>query len=118
MDPTIINPEALERLEEWGGADLVQKMVSLFLENSPERLEQIRAAFADDPGSLPERGSHSLKSSAANVGAVQVREVCALIEHASSEEDWARVRELVPQLESAYAEVVEALESTQQGNSE
>ena len=74
MDPTIINPEALERLEEWGGADLVQQMVRLFLQNSPERLEQIRTVFGGDPGSLPERGSHSLKSSAATtVAEVQPR---------------------------------------------
>jgi HPt (histidine-containing phosphotransfer) domain-containing protein len=118
MDPSIINPEALERLEEWGGADLVNQMVRLFIQNSPERLEQIRSAFGDDPGSLPERGSHSLKSSAANVGAERVREVAARIEQAASQGDFHEVRTLATELESAYQDAVQALESILQGNAE
>jgi len=111
MDPTIIDPEALERLEEWGGVDLVTQMVRLFIQNSPERMEQIRTAFGDDPGSLPERGSHSLKSSAANVGAMRVRELSTRIEDAASASDFDRVRTLVPELQGVYEEAIQELES-------
>jgi HPt (histidine-containing phosphotransfer) domain-containing protein len=118
MDPTIINPEALKRLEEWGGTDLVTQMVRLFIQNSPERVEQIRSVFGDDPGSVPERGSHSLKSSAANVGAERVREVATKIEHAASQGDLEQVRTLVPELEGVYEEAIQALESILQGTTE
>jgi HPt (histidine-containing phosphotransfer) domain-containing protein len=118
MDPTIINPEALGRLEEWGGADLVNQMVRLFIQNSPERMEQIRTAFGDDPGSVPERGSHSLKSSAANVGAERVRAVATSIEEAASEGDFDEVRTLIPELEAVFEEAIQALESIIQGTSE
>lgn len=118
MDPIIINPAALARLEEWGGTDLVHQMVRLFLQNSPERVEQIRAAFGDDPGTIPERGSHSLKSSAANVGADRLREVANRIESAAADSDFDEVRNLVPELESEYEQAIQALESILQGNSE
>lgn len=118
MDSTIINPKALKRLEEWGGTDLVHQMVRLFLENSPARVEQIRTVFGDDPGSVPERGSHSLKSSAANVGAERLREVATRIEHAASENDFDQVRALVPELEDVFKEAIQALESILQGTAE
>ncbi len=118
MDPTIINPEAIQRLEEWGGADLVEQMVRLFLQNSPERMEQIRAVFREDPGTVPERGSHSLKSSAANVGADRVREVAGRIELAASDGDFDQVRVLVPELEGVYDEAIQELGSILQGTVE
>ena len=41
-DQTIIDSRALERLQEWGGAKLQRQMMRLFLEHSPERMDQIR----------------------------------------------------------------------------
>ena len=118
MNPEIINPDALERLEEWGGADLVDQMVRLFLQNSPERIEQIRSVTQPDPGEIPERGAHSLKSSAANVGAEKVRAIAAEMESAAGENNLDRVRELLPSLEEAYAEAVASLQTILEGNSD
>jgi HPt (histidine-containing phosphotransfer) domain-containing protein len=102
MDESTINPDALTRLEDWGGPDLIQQMVRLFLESAPDRIDQIREAFGDDPGSVPERGAHSLKSSAANIGAEFVREVASKMEHAAAKGDLESVRNLFTELESAY----------------
>jgi len=118
MNPEIINPDALKRLEEWGGGDLVGQMVRLFLQNSPERLEQIRAVLQPDPGDIPERGAHSLKSSAANVGADTVRAIAADMEKAAAENDMGRVRELLPGLEQAYADAVASLQTILEGDSD
>jgi HPt (histidine-containing phosphotransfer) domain-containing protein len=64
----------------------------------------------DEDLEVPERGAHSLKSSAANVGAQLLQEVAGALESAASEGDLKRVRELVPNLEQAFEQAVQELE--------
>ena len=104
LDPNIIDKAALERLEEWGGAKLSSEIVTLFLENGPAKMDQIREAIEGDALDVPERGAHSLKSSAANVGAQQLQKVASELELAASGGDLQRVRDLIPTLEHAYAQ--------------
>ena len=118
MDPTIIDPAALNRLEEWGGSDLISQMVKLFIENAPARMDQIRTCRDGDDMDQPERGAHSLKSSAANVGAQVVREIAQELETAACDKDSKRVRELLPGLEEAFAAAVQELASLAEGSAE
>jgi two-component system sensor histidine kinase/response regulator len=110
IDPNIIDQAALKRLEDWGGTKLLHEIVRLFLENGPKRVDQIREAMDDEDLEVPERGAHSLKSSAANVGAQLLQEVASDLESAASEGDLKRVRELVPNLEQAFEQAVQELE--------
>ena len=110
IDPNIIDQAALKRLEDWGGTKLSNEIVRLFLENGPKRVDQIREAMDDEDLEVPERGAHSLKSSAANVGAQLLQEVAGALESAASEGDLKRVRELVPNLEQAFEQAVQELE--------
>ena len=117
-EPIIINLDALGRLEGWGGLKLVNEMIRLFLENGPTRMDQIRTVLEDGDLDQPERGAHSLKSSAANMGAEHVRGIAAKIELAASAGEAERVRELLPDLEEAFAEALTELESIMQGSAE
>jgi len=72
IDPTIIDPAALKRLEGRGGVKPSREIVQLFLDNGPTRVDQIREAMDGEDLEVSERGAHSLKSSAANVGAQQM----------------------------------------------
>ncbi len=110
IDHTIIDPAALKRLEDWGGESLSKEIVRLFLENGPTRVEQIREAMDGEDLDVPERGAHSLKSSAANVGAQLLQKVAGELELAASDGDLKRVRDLVPNLEQAFARAVQELE--------
>ena len=110
IDPTIIDPAALKRLEGWGGTKLSNEIVRLFLENGPSRIDQIRGAMDGEDLEVPERGAHSLKSSAANVGAQQLQEVASELESAASGGDLQRVRDLIPNLEQAFAQAAQELE--------
>ncbi len=110
IDRTIIDPAALARLEKWGGARLSNEIIQLFLENGPARVEQISGAMDGEDLTLPERGAHSLKSSAANVGARHLQSVASELELAASDGDLGRVRDLVPDLEQAFAQAAQALE--------
>jgi HPt (histidine-containing phosphotransfer) domain-containing protein len=110
-DPHVLDPKALDRLREWGGDKLLFEMVRLFLENAPQRMEQIRRGAGDGSLADGERGAHSLKSSAANLGAERVRTLTAEAERAASEGDRDGVASLLPELEDAFAQVIAALES-------
>ena len=109
IDTTIIDPAALIRLEKWGGQSLSNEIVQLFLENGPSRMDQIREATQGEDLEAPERGAHSLKSSAANVGAQHVQRYAGEIELAASDGDIQTVRDLIPELEEAYAQAIEEL---------
>ncbi len=109
-NPTIIDPAALERLEEWGGPGLWKEIFQLFLDHGPVRMDQIRGTMDGDDLDVPERGAHSLKSSAANVGAHHVHKVASEVDVAASGGDLPRVRELIPNLEQAYAQATRELE--------
>lgn len=107
--PVHIQPEALDRLRDWGGEKLVGQMIRLFLENSAGRMDQIRAGVSGGNLDEAEKGAHSLKSSAANVGAEQVRAISAEIEQKSSQGDPSVLADLLGRLEEAYAEATSVL---------
>ncbi len=109
IDPDIIDPAALERLQEWGGPSLANEIVKLFLDHGPSRMEQILSAVDGSDLDVPERGAHSLKSSAANVGALHVQAATSELELAASDGDLERFRGLIPDLEQAYAQAAKEL---------
>lgn len=120
MNPKpIVDQAALVRLQGLGGDRLVAQMARLYLENAAERLAQIDRGLSDG-GSLSdaESGAHSLKSSAANIGALQVNLLCARMENAAARGDGAEVAELRPSLgravedsRSRLNELVEGLDA-------
>ena len=116
IDPTIIDPAALKRLEGWGGVNLSKEIVRLFLENGPTRVDQIRGAMDGEDLAVPERGAHSLKSSAANVGAQLLQEIASELEAAASGGDLQRVRDLIPNLEQAFLQAAQELEVIVEGD--
>ena len=102
-DSDIIDAEAQARLQEWGGPKLLTQMIRLFLENAPTRLDQVRKGVAETNVHDAERGVHSLKSSAANVGAMRVSRLASRMEDLASGGDLPSVAGLVPELEAEYA---------------
>jgi HPt (histidine-containing phosphotransfer) domain-containing protein len=75
----VTDASALERLKRFGGGKLLGEMIALFLSIAPERIAAARQAH--QAGDLPtlERAFHSLKGSAAQLGALRLRR---LSEHA------------------------------------
>ncbi|HZE95866.1 MAG TPA: Hpt domain-containing protein [Planctomycetota bacterium] len=63
-----IDSSALQRLVSVGGRDLLDKMIGLFLENTPGRLSVARSRSDLGDWSSVERAAHSMKSSAAYLG--------------------------------------------------
>lgn len=111
-ETVVLDPAAVVRLQRLGGDKLLRQMIRLYLENCQERLSQIDAGLADG-GDLEEtrRGAHSLKSSAANVGALRVSEIAAELEEVAGGGDGDRCRSLRPELEQASEAARERLDA-------
>lgn len=108
---TTLDPSAIERLKEWGGPTLASKMVRLFLDTSPERVAQVRLAFTGGDLREAERGAHSLKSSAANLGATRLQEVSAAMERLLGDEDVDDAHALFEEFEQIHGQTLAALEA-------
>lgn len=109
LETRLLDPGAFVRLREWGGDTLVGKMVDLFLKNAPERMEEVRSGVAEGDPHRAERGAHSLKSSAGNMGAERLRILCQLTEDAAEEGDLPLVRSLLPHLETTLEQTLGGL---------
>jgi HPt (histidine-containing phosphotransfer) domain-containing protein len=105
----------MERLKEWGGPELQKKMIDLFLTHARERLDQISKGISSGAMEEAERGAHTLKSSAGNVGA---RRVQALAQDAESLAEAGRLddlRGLLPSLEREFQTACDALRTVLEG---
>ena len=109
-ESAILDQAALDRLREWGGEKLLGQMVRLFLDNSVARMDQIRTGAQGGDIEEAEKGAHSLKSSAANIGAEQLRTLAASMEHRAADGEVDACSALLPELENAYAQARAALE--------
>ena len=118
MAEPVIDPAAIDRLQEWGGPDLVRKMIRLFLENAPERMALIRSGLEAGDFDGAERGAHSLKSSSGNVGARELHRVSAEMEELAAREDDEEMRELLPRLEEIYERSLSALRAFEEDTRE
>ena len=79
----VLDLSALERiraLQRPGGPDILAKVVSLYLEKTPELLTGIRDAVSRGDADKLRNSAHSLKSSSANVGAEKVAVLCKELE--------------------------------------
>jgi HPt (histidine-containing phosphotransfer) domain-containing protein len=107
------DPAALTMLERVGGPSLVTRMINLFLDHAPRRLADIRAALARrDASALARRdasalsaAAHTLKSSASQLGATDLADLCQRLESA----DLAQAADLLPDLDAALAAASDSL---------
>ena len=67
-----LDPAALARLERFGGKKLLRELVILFQTAAPERVAAARRAALSGDVSGAELALHSLKSSAAQLGATRL----------------------------------------------
>ena len=75
-EPRALDPDALARLERFGGPKLLREMIALYLENAPERLDAAAAGVVSGDPISTENALHSLKSSSAQLGALRLSRLC------------------------------------------
>jgi CheY-like chemotaxis protein len=112
VDPTSLDQAALDRLADpdlGGSPEFLGELIDLFLAETPAYLARLRTVVAAaDPAGLA-RAAHSLKGSAANLGATELQERCGQLERLGRSGSLAGADELLAGLLDDYRRVESAL---------
>ncbi len=90
---------ALELVE--GDEGLLESIVKLFLERTPERLEAIRAALDAQDAANVERNAHTMEDAAVSLAMPRLRDIAHRIALLSSRGALEQARELMAELDDA-----------------
>ena len=92
-----------------GDAEFVNATIDIYLDEMPGRLEGIAAGIAAGAPTAFGPAAHSLKSSSAMLGAMQVSATCAKIEALANDHDVAGAAALLSALQAEAAAAAEVL---------
>lgn len=101
--------ELIRALERKGAADLLEKVIDIYLRETPALLQALREAAGRGDVVALRRTAHSLKSGSANLGAACLAELCRELEAAALSGDLARAPQQVAAIETEYGKVLPAL---------
>jgi HPt (histidine-containing phosphotransfer) domain-containing protein len=90
--------DALKRLERFGGLKLRQELTTLFLQEAPARIASARAALASGDIESVRSMAHMLKSSAGQMGAPRIQQLCERLESPDQMPDARALSELDEEL--------------------
>jgi HPt (histidine-containing phosphotransfer) domain-containing protein len=114
-DGVLLDRTALEKVHTLGGPDLVARLIDLFLENAPARLDRAVAGTADGDFETVERATHSLKSTAGNLGARWLQLLAEAAEDVAAARAGAQLAPLLARLQAVYEETRQALLQEREG---
>ena len=110
----VLDPSAMERLKRIGGDRLVEKMLVSFDAFSREKVAAIQSAASQGDWAQAGKEAHALKSSAGNVGAVDLQRLSYALECAGREGEGEDIPALVVELTAAFEAAQAALAQLQQ----
>ncbi len=76
-------PECLREFDLVTDKEIVEELIRSFVSDAAERLRSMRSVMLSGDGAQLARLAHSLKGSAAQMGAGQMAELCRQLEHAA-----------------------------------
>jgi CheY-like chemotaxis protein/HPt (histidine-containing phosphotransfer) domain-containing protein len=105
---SVIDQKVLDNisaLQEEGKEDLLNKIITIFLNDSPERLEELRKAVNSGDAPSINRVAHTLKSSCANLGAMNLSSHFKRMEAMGRTNSIEHAPELLSQIEIEFKAV-------------
>jgi two-component system sensor histidine kinase/response regulator len=108
----VIERQVLEQLGKVltnGKAELLTRVLNLYLTESPKLMHKLKQASAKGEASEIVRNAHSLKSSSANVGAMGLSRYCADIEASARRGDTEEARKIFARIEAEHGRALAAL---------
>jgi HPt (histidine-containing phosphotransfer) domain-containing protein len=108
MPLPILDHEAIENLRALSPDDgdvFLKEILTIFIEDTPARITDLHnsRASVDIPSFV--RAAHSIKGSASNVGASELRSIAEHLEHQARTSGLAKVEVDVAELEAAFVRV-------------
>jgi two-component system, sensor histidine kinase and response regulator len=105
-----ISDKAREWIEEYG-EDFLVDLIDVYLEDTPNRIAQMRGAVGGGETDTLIREAHTLKSSSANVGAMRLSALAKQMEFDWRSGDFAGMAGDVRRFEDEFIQVKAALEA-------
>lgn len=108
----VIDMEAIENLRALSPGDgdvFLKEIIDIFVEDTPQRIAELRASRQSGDTEAFVRSAHSIKGSSSNVGAARLRDVAATLEAQGRSSGMDGAEPLVARLEAAFEEAREAL---------
>jgi len=109
----MINQEVFDKLLEIGGPNLARRVIELFFEHTPGKVQSLEQSLAQQDLKTLERTAHSIKSSAANLGLEELRQVAAELERIANRGELEPCTALVTELLTRCAEAENSLRNKQ-----
>ena len=101
--------ETIQALEDNGSPGLVARLIEVYLRTSPELIGSMREAVGEEDADTIERTAHSLKSSSATLGALELAALCKELEQIGREAATAQAADVFASLELEFDRVQRAL---------
>ncbi|MBE0620617.1 MAG: response regulator [Burkholderiales bacterium] len=98
-----------------GGADLLRRVIEIYLRNSPDLITAMHAATTAGDLTALGKAAHSLKSSSLNVGATQMGRLCREIESVVRSNSPEAADKLASGIDAEYARVEALLHAELEG---
>ncbi len=102
--------EAITSLQRPGKPNLLAKIIALFEQNSPALIEAIEAGVANQDLESIQTASHTLKSSAAYLGATELEDKCKKLEKFARENNFEGCQSTAEGLSECYQGSIDALQ--------
>lgn len=104
-DTPVIDPQSIENLRALNPDDqdeFLREIVTIYLEDTPQRLAELDQSLATGDVAKFTRAAHSVKGSSANLGAMVVRSVAEQLEQ-QSKQGLDHVSDLLANLKTEFA---------------
>ena len=114
LNNTAIDFSVLESLCEMAGEEaglLLEEMIASYLNDTEVRLQAIANAITEADAESIFQAAHSLKSSSANLGAVNLARLCQELEQLGKDNSFHNTPELLSNAESEFQQVEQELRS-------
>ncbi|MBO0348802.1 PAS domain S-box protein [Phormidium pseudopriestleyi FRX01] len=109
----VLDRQILDSLRDMAGskaAAMLSLIIGNYLEDAPERLQEIREAVAQDNPEGLRQAAHSMRSSSANLGALTLANLLKELENLGRAGTTATAQTFLNQVEKEYEDVIKALE--------
>ena len=114
LESTAVEKEIRSKAKEWVdeyGADFLVELIDVYLADTPNRLVLLRQAIEGGDAETCVREAHTLKSSSANLGALELSASAKQMEAAGRAGRTTSLADEIGRFESQFAAVKAALEA-------
>jgi len=101
-DEPVVDSHVIAELSELMGEEFIVELVDTFCEEVPQLLLQLRQSQVDGDAAVFRRCAHSIKSSSASLGAMQLAALAKDLEALGKEERISGTEAALDELEVAY----------------